>query len=168
MKKVLITYSSKTGNTKKLVTEAVALLGEGYDIDIKTIKETGDYDEYDLIVPAFWIDKGTANKEAKKFIEKIRNKNVGFLATLGASPDSEHGEKVKKNVPMLSHESNNYMGFVLARGKVDPKLTARLKFLPLPSSIKDQMYEASISSREPNEAEFKEAAEFLKSAIEKL
>ncbi len=166
--KALITYSSKTGNTKKLIEEAHKLIGSDYKVDVTTIKEANGYDEYDLIIPAFWIDKGTANSEAKKFIKKIKNKNVIFLATLGASPDSSHADDVRNKVPELLDESNNYMGIFLARGKVDEKLIKKIKLLPLPKNLKDEMYEASINSREPNEEEFKGTAEFIKNTIESL
>ncbi len=168
MKKILITYSSKTGNTKKLCSEAINRLSEDIVVDFKTMKETDTIDGYDLVVPAFWVDKGTANREAKKFIAKIKDKNVLLLATLGAAPDSEHGIKVTNNAPNLVDDSNKYFGIFLARGKVDEKLTNRIKFLPLSSSIKEQMYEASISSREPNEEEFKGAAKAITEALHTL
>ncbi len=159
--KILIAYSSKTGNTEKVCKKVFENLKDEHEIDIMTVKEVSDYDDYDLLVPAFWVDKGTANKEARKFIEKIRNKNVALLGTLGASPDSEHGNKVRKNVKELVDNSNTYHGVFLARGKVDEKLIKRIKMLPLPKNIKEQMYESSVNSREPNEEEFAGATKFI-------
>ena len=62
--KTLVTYSTLTGNTKK-VAEAVfeAVSGEKEIMDIKSIKET---DGYDRILVGYWVDKGDANEEAKK------------------------------------------------------------------------------------------------------
>ncbi len=166
--KILITYSSLTGNTKKLCTRVFENLQKEHEIDIKTIKETEDYSNYDLVVPAFWVDKGTANKESKKFIKSIKNSNVALLGTLGADPHGDHGTKVRKNVSKLVDSSNTYHGVFLARGKVDEKLIKRIKKLPLPNLIKGQMYESSINSREPNEEEFKGATEFIITSLNNI
>ncbi len=163
--KVLIAYSSRTGNTKIVCDAAYDEIKEIADVDYMTVNEVSDVSKYDLVVVGFWVDKGTANKEAKKFIQKIRNKRVALLATLGASPDSEHGHKCRKYVKDLVDESNEYLGLVLARGKVDPKLTKAIKFLPLGKEIRRQMYEASINSREPNEEELAKTREFIKNAL---
>ncbi len=162
---ILLAYSSLTGNTEYYCKEAIKDIKEEYNIDVLTVKETKNYDDYDLIIVGFWVDKGTANKEAKKFIQKIKNKKVALLGTLGAAPDSEHGLKVVKNVGELVDPSNEYLGVRLARGKVAEKLIKRIKILPLPRKIKDQMYEASIHSREPNAEEIREANNFVKNCL---
>ncbi len=168
MKKILIAYSSKTGNTLKLCKNAVALLGDGYDVELKTIDEINTLEGYDLVVPAFWVDRATANRAAKKFIKQIKNKNVAFIATLAADPAGEHAAKVRQHAPSLADQSNIYKGIFLARGKVDPKIAERTKFLPLGKKLKDRIYESSINSREPNEAEFNSCAQFLKEIIDAL
>ena len=73
--KTLVTYSTLTGNTKK-VAEAVfeAVSGKKEIMDIKSIKEA---DGYDRILVGYWVDKGDANEEAKKFMETLKNKKVG-------------------------------------------------------------------------------------------
>ncbi len=160
--KILFTYSSKTGNTKMLCDAVYENIKDKAEIDYMPVKEApNDLAPYDLVVVGFWIDKGTANKKARKFIDTIENKKVAFLATLGAAPDSEHGKKCFNRMPEILNKSNEYLGVVLARGKVNEKLTKRIKLLPLPKNIKDQMYEASVNSRPPNEEEMKKASEFI-------
>ncbi len=162
---ILITYSSRTGNTKKLCEGVYNSLKDKFNMDIEPLNKKTEYEKYDTVVVGYWVDKGTANAQAKKFITKIRNKNVVLLGTLGASPDSEHGHKTRKNVGNLIDESNYYLGVFLARGKVDPKLTKKIKLLPLPKKIKDQMYESSINSRETNEQDIENAVVFLEKAL---
>ena len=53
--KTLVTYSTKTGNTKK-VAESIAKAIE--NSEIKDIAEVNNLD-YDLIIVGTWIDKGT-------------------------------------------------------------------------------------------------------------
>ncbi len=160
--KTLIAYSSVTGNTKKLCEGVYNNLKEDLDITISTVKEMPSAEDFDTVIIGFWVDKGTANKEAKKVIKNIKNKKVILLGTLGAAPDSPHGQKVLKNVAELPDSSNEYLGAFICRGKVDEKLTNRIKFLPLPKKIKDQMYESSINSRETNEDDIANGTAFVK------
>ncbi len=163
--KALLAYSSRTGNTEKLCKGVAQAIGEQIDIDLMTVKEIKDFDDYDLIMIGFWVDKGSANKEAKKQIVKLKNKRVLLLGTIGAAPDSEHGQKVYKTVNNLVDPSNDYLGVFLARGKVDPKLAKSIKFLPLPSGIKKQMEEASAGSRATNDQDIANAVEFVRSVL---
>ncbi len=165
--KILITYSSRTGNTEKLCNGVYNNLKGQFDINIEPINKNIDYSNYDYVIVGFWVDKGTFDNKANKFISKIKNKNLILLGTLGAHPDSEHGHKVRNNVGNTVDESNSYLGVFLARGKVDPKLTKRIKLLPLPKKIKDQMYESSINSRETNQEDIDNATDFVKNIIEK-
>lgn len=165
--KVLMAYSSRSGNTEYFCNEVYKNIKDTCaNIDIVKVKDVGDYETYDLIVAGFWVDRSTANAEAMKFIKKIQGKKVALLGTLGASPDSEHAAKVKENVKELIHESNRYLGVRLARGKVDEKMIKRIKWIPLvPKKIKERMYETSIHSREPNAEEIAEASAFIKSIL---
>ncbi len=163
--KILIAYSSKTGNTKKLCDGVYEHLKNDFNITLTKISEVKDYAQYDIIIPAFWVDKSYPNRESKKFIQKIKNKKVFLIGTLGADPESFHGSKTKKNSGSLINSSNEYLGVFLSRGKVNPILTNKIKFLPLTSKIKEEMYQASITSREPNEIDMKNGAEAIKQAI---
>ena len=119
--KTLVTYSTLTGNTKK-VAEAVfeAVSGEKEIMDIKSIKET---DGYDRILVGYWVDKGDANEEAKKFMETLKNKKVGTFGTLGAYPDSEHAQKcVEKISEALKANGNTVVAEFICQGAIDPKI----------------------------------------------
>ncbi len=167
--KILIAYSSLTGNTKFLCEGVYDGIKDKYDVEICTVKEAKkmDLSSFDTMMVGYWVDKGTANKEAMKFIKTLANKRVVFLATLGAAPDSEHGQKVTSRMPELVDESSEFLGGFLARGKVDEKLIKRLKFLPLPKKIRDQMYDASIHSRPTNEEDVANAIAYVEGILSK-
>ena len=61
--KTLVTYSTLTGNTKK-VAEAVfeAVNGEKKLLPVKEVK---NHEDYDKIIVGYWVDKGDANEESK-------------------------------------------------------------------------------------------------------
>lgn len=166
--KILIVYSSLTGNTKKLAMGLYEGLKDHYDISISNIKEKPDGQGFDLIIPAVWVDKGSADKLSKKLMKSLRGKKVICLGTLGAQPDSEHGQKVGENLPKLLEASNTHLGTFLANGLVDPKLTGRIKFLPLPKTIKDKMYESSITSRPTNDTDVANCVEYVENILKSL
>ncbi len=165
--KILLAYSSKTGNTKKVCDAVYNEIKDNHDVDYLTVKETKSYEDYDLVLVGYWVDKGTANREARKLITAVRGKELGLIGTLGADPESFHGKKVIKNVAELVDESNTYHGSFLCRGKVAEKLIKRLKFAPVPKHIREQMYEASINSREPNEEDLQNARDYINKIVKK-
>ena len=68
--RVLVTYSSRTGNTKKLADG----IYEGLNVEDKVLlpmKEVSSIDEYDLILAGYWVDKAQPNAESKVFLESI-------------------------------------------------------------------------------------------------
>lgn len=117
--RTLVAYSTKTGNTEKVAKSIGEVIP---DCEIKCIKEVKDLD-YDLIIVGAWIDKGIANKEASDFINKIKNKKIGFFFTLGAYPNSDHAKDCVKKIEELFVKNNNkIIGYYLCQGAVDPKL----------------------------------------------
>lgn len=124
MNKILLTYSTKTGNTKKVAT-AIAELNK--NITLKDISEVDNLD-YELILVGTWIDKGTADAKALKFIESLSNKKVGFFFTLGAYPDSKHATDCENSIRELFEKNNNtVVGTYHCQGAVDPKLIEFMK-----------------------------------------
>ena len=171
----LIIYSSKTGNTKKVAYGIYEGLKDKYDIDIKdmaSIKDISEVDEYDTLLVGFWVDRGTANSVAKKFIQKIKNKNVGLFCTLGANPDSKHGNDVTRNLnTKLLDKSNKLIEVGLYNGLVDIALLNKLKEKPplfLPKFILKKMIDAGEKTREPNEQDIQNAVEKFDKALQKL
>lgn len=125
--KTLIAYSSKTGNTKK-VGEAVAKAFD--DVTIKDISQI-DHLDYDLIVIGTWIDKGTADTKALKFIETIKGKKTAYFFTLGAYPDSQHAMDCITAIEKLFTDNNNELiGSYHCQGAIDPKLISWMSELP--------------------------------------
>ena len=116
--KTLVTYSTKTGNTKK-VAESIAKAID--NAEIKDIAEVSNLD-YDLIIVGTWIDKGTADAKALNFIKTIKNKNTAFFFTLGAYPDSDHAKKSLENIAALFDSSNEVVGQYICQGSVSYKM----------------------------------------------
>ena len=161
--KTLVTYSTLTGNTKK-VAEAVfeAVSGEKEIMDIKSVKDAGSYDR---IFVGYWVDKGDANEEAKKFMESLKDKKVGTFGTLGAYPDSEHAKKcVEKISDALKVNNNTVIAEFICQGAIDPKIIETMRKMGssgphAPTPEREARW--AEAAKHPDEADFAAAKEIF-------
>ncbi len=162
--KTLIVYSSLTGNTKLVCEKAYEYLEGEKDIFAVEQKKEIDLSQYENVIVGTWIDRGTADAKAKKFISELADKNLYFIATLGAAVDSDHGKKCIKNISALCSKKNNFVDGVLARGKVSDDLKKKINAFPLNiihkfvPNIKKIVVEAD---PHPNESDFERVKEFI-------
>nr|WP_294487484.1 flavodoxin family protein [uncultured Anaerosporobacter sp.] len=168
--KILVTYSSKTGNTKKLA-EGIFNEIEAEDKVIMPIKEVGNLDEYDTVLVGYWGDKSAPNAEAGKFMETLKGKNVGIFATLAYWPDSQHAWESLCNGEALVKENNNVIGKYICQGKLDEKIIAMFEKLPAdnPHSVNDEKRKRyEIAKQHPTKADIAAAAELFKERLQAL
>ena len=77
-----------------------------YEVHLHSCKDAPEnLADYDTVFVGFWVDRGTANKEAEKLIETLKNPNVVFFATLGMYADSDHArESIEKASELLPNK----------------------------------------------------------------
>jgi len=125
--KTLIAYSSKTGNTRKVGEAILKAFPKGELRDISDVEHL----DYDLIITGTWIDKGTADTKALKFIETIKGKKTAYFFTLGAYPDSQHAMDCITAIDKLFTDNENELaGHFHCQGAIDPKLISWMSELP--------------------------------------
>lgn len=162
--KILLTYSSKTGNTKAVADAIFEVLPDG--ADFFEISKVADVHSYDAVIVGFWVDKGVPNKEADDFIRQIRNKKVAYFFTLGAYPDSEHASVCAHYTTDLFRKNGNTIeASFRCQGKIDPELTKM--FLSFPKGHPHYMDEERRKRHEqaathPDAADLKNAQEVFK------
>lgn len=161
--KILVTYSSKTGNTKKLAEGIYNGLKE-MEKDIMPIAEVESLDNYDVVLVGYWVDKGGPNEEAAKFLSVINGKKVGIFATLAFWPDSEHGFNSLLAGEKLVSEKNHVIGKYICQGKLDEKMIEIFEKMPegsphKPTPEKRKRYK--ISENHPSSADIAVAAEMF-------
>ncbi len=175
--KTLLVYTSRTGNTERVAKEIYEELVSDFELDIKKLEELdeGEEENYDFIITGFWIDQAYPVKNMRKFIESLKNKRIGMFATIGADPDSYHGERTKENLEELVDETSTLCAKFMCNGKVDPNLISKLKGMNLEKlppgltpDILTQMIEAGEKSREPNEEDFKNARKIFRKVFEEM
>ena len=120
MKKVLIAYSSRTGNTKK-VAEALCDAADGR-AELVECGKAADLGMFDLVFAGYWVDKGEPDKIARQFLRKLENKKIVLFQTLGAEPLSEHALGCFANAGKYISESCSVLGGLSIRGAIDPNL----------------------------------------------
>jgi flavodoxin len=124
--KVLITVSSKTGNTRKIAEAIHAAIPEA---ELYDVENAPDPATYDFIFMGFWVDKGTADEKAQAYMHRIINKKVAVFGTLGAYPDSQHAHDSLEKVAVLL-PSCEIIDHFLCQGAIDPKLIEWMCGLP--------------------------------------
>lgn len=166
--KVLVTYSSLTGNTKKLAEGIYAEIQADEKV-ILPIKEVEDTSAYDVVLVGYWVDKGGPNEEAKKFLMTLEGKMVGIFATLGFWSDSEHAWNSLVNGENLIKEKNKVLAKYICQGKLSEKIINMFAKLPAdnPHAIteeKKRRYE--IADRHPSNIDIAAGAELFRERLE--
>jgi len=115
-------------------------------------------------VAKYLYEKSTENVE----IFDVKNPPSSSDLTLGAYPDSEHAEKVKKNLEELLSE-NKYLGGFLCQGKVDSAIK-KLHGTKAYSSSKHPMTPERIerlrkAESHPDEKDLENGFEFMQNVI---
>lgn len=160
--KVLVTYSSKTGNTKKLAEGIFDRITE--DKEILPMSEVKDLEKYDVVLAGYWVDRAAPNNEAKTFLESIDNKKVGVFATLAFWADSEHAWESLRAGEAIVKEKNEVIGKFICQGKLDEKIIEMFEKLPdnnphKTTPEKRKRYE--IAKNHPSPADIAAAAELF-------
>ena len=104
-----------------------------------------------------WIDRGTADAAARKYIESLRGRRIFFFGTLGAEPDSEHGAKCIANIRALCDASNEILGAILVQGAIDPMLIEMFKSMPkdnVHAYTEESAARYAAAARHPDAADF--------------
>jgi flavodoxin len=162
---VLIVYSSKTGNTRK-VAEGIAH-GLGENVRVVPI-EDAPAGTAGVILLGFWVDRGTADAKSLAYIQKLEGRKVGLFGTLGVEPDSEHAQKTGAAITALVAAKNTCLGCVLCQGKIDPALTEQFKSLPPnhPHAMSDERMKRHLeAAKHPDQADIERALAACKTML---
>lgn len=166
--KVLVTYSSKTGNTKTLAEG----IYEGLPMEDKVIvpmKEVCSLDEFDIVLVGYWVDKAGPNEEAKNFLSSIKNKKVGLFATLAYWADTDHAWNSLVNGEALIKDNNTVIAKYICQGKLSDKIIAMFEKLPSdnPHAVNEEKRKRyEIAKRHPSQVDILSAAELFRERLE--
>ncbi|HBD65342.1 MAG TPA: flavodoxin [Clostridiales bacterium] len=132
--KILICYSSQTGNTRNVCEAVYKSLSEYAEkddsVEISDIADNPSAD-YDAYIIGYWADKGKADSLADSYMERIKNKPVGIIATAGVYPDSDHARKVLDyGTEKLRSNGCTVLSEFICQGRICQRLKDKFKNLP--------------------------------------
>ena len=132
--KILLAYSSKTKNTKKVAESIYEQIKDQAEVDLLDIKKQRKKieKEYDFYILGAWTDKTNANKNMQRFVDQqeIHGKDVALFLTCGVPREHYHADDSINNYIAFMEERNNKIhGTFVCQGKVDPKVMIVFKIL---------------------------------------
>ncbi|WP_294374709.1 flavodoxin family protein [uncultured Clostridium sp.] len=169
-KDIAIFISSVTGNTLKIASRVKEEIeGKGYNIILKKFHDLEEVQcEADLYILCFWCRRSTLDDLSQRFVSKYKDQKILAFGTMGNYPDSEYGDRVRKNVIEFINGQNKCEGVFLSRGKIPVKRTEYRRNLPKdhPHYLNEEGYKRHIESRNhPNEDDMRNAVNFLNQYI---
>ncbi len=162
MAKVLIAYTSKTGNTKKFAYKIYDHFKDKINIDITSIEESStiNLDDYDTVMVGCWIHRATYITTGKRFLRKLKNKKLVLFGTMASNPTSPHGKRTYEKIKNLPKDSNEVLEVVLLNGKAAPEMVEQIKKIPslfVSKEKKELMIASVLTSRQATEEEYNNA-----------
>ena len=115
--KILVVYSSRTGNTKQVAEAVRAALPEG--TELFPLASAPDPALYDLVFAGFWAKRGAPNPAMNAFLQRLDKKPLGMFGTMGARVGSPHARKIEESARLAASRCR-VLGVFLCPGKVDP------------------------------------------------
>jgi len=159
MSKTLITYFSKTGNTKK-IADAIYMALEGNKV-IKPINELqeSELEEYSLIFIGFPVYSHSIPFPLEVILKNIPpNKKIALFSTHGSLTGSRLSREALEYATVLTSKAK-VLGSFSCRGKVTPQALEVLEKSPEHKAWAEMAVSASTH---PDESDLEDARAFAK------
>ncbi len=157
--KVLVVYSSQTGNTRKLAHAAYDCLT--CEKQIHALKDAPDPLGFDVVVVGFWLKAGKPDPGSMEYLKRVDRADVFLIATHGAATESDHAKKALDFAKSLV-ASGRIRGTFNCPGEVDPAHLEKARAKdPQPPWIQD----APGAVGRPNEADLQALKIALTTAV---
>lgn len=115
--KIIIVYSSVTGNTR-LIAESIADVLPAVT-KVYPVYKAPSVVGYDLVLLGFWVYRGKPDPRMLRYMHTLRDLNVAVFGTLAAWPNSLHAHAVLQHAKKALH-NNRILGEFLCLGKIAP------------------------------------------------
>ena len=157
MTKILVTYLSQTGNTKK-IAEAIFESLEG-DKTIEPMDEVQEIEDYSLIFIGFPVHSHSVPFKIESFLRKIpQGKKIALFSTHGSLPGGRLAREALEHAAVTASKAK-VLGTFSCRGKVS---IAALEILNKSPEHKAWAEMAPSSQTHPDEGDIEDAKSFAK------
>ncbi len=157
MHKTLVTYFSRSGNTKK-VAEAIFEAIEGAK-DLKAIEEAQPLDDYSLVFIGFPVQSHSVPYKVEEFLKAIpAKKKIALFCTHGALPGHRLSREAIEHAVILAAKAK-VLGTFAVRGRISMQASEALSRSPEHQEWTDM---AASANTHPNETDLAEAKVFAR------
>ena len=157
MHKTLVTYFSRTGNTKK-VAEAI-FAGLDGDKDLKPMEEAHPLDGYSLVFIGFPVQSHSVPYKVEEFLKTIpAGKKIALFCTHGALPGHRLSREAIEYAVVLAVKAK-VLGTFAVRGRLSMQALDALGRSPEHQEWTDM---AASANTHPNETDLAEAKVFAR------
>lgn len=169
--KILIVYSSRTGNTRRLA-EGIGANLAGFKVrvcPVENLENTAVLPEADAYLLGYWVDRGHADEKSQKLIQRMAEKKIGLFGTMGAYPYGKHARHTLEAVENSLPEGVVLIGSFLCQGSVDPVLLEKFKNLPADNphaQTPEALRRQAIGAKHPNTLDAQYAAMMFRDRLE--
>jgi flavodoxin len=157
MHKTLVTYFSRTGNTRK-VAEAIFEALDG-DKTLKPIDEVPTLDEYSLVIIGFPVHSHSVPYPVEVFLKSIPpHKKIALFSTHGSLPGHRLSREAIEHAVILAAKAK-VLGTFAVRGKLSLQALDALSKSPEHQEWAEM---AASAGGHPNEVDLAEATTFAR------
>jgi flavodoxin len=161
--KALVTYFSKTGNTKKVAQAIYEALP--VDKEIKPIQDLEGAAGYDVVFCGFPVYAHSVPEKAQPFIKALgKGQRVAFFSTHGSLRGGQLPRQAFENALGLAAKAN-VLGHFGCRGKVNPRI---IEMLMQQQENRAWAEEAQSAEAHPDQADLEDAKAWALSVLSKL
>lgn len=161
--KILVTYYTKTGNTKA-VAEAIRDALQKEDCEIRPVKEVESTKDYSLIFCGFPVHAHSVPVAVHNFIKKIEpGKKIGLFSTHGSKTDGQMPKEAISQAVGLAKDLE-VLGSFNCRGEVAQEIIDDLMAKP---EHKAWAMEAASAKAHPDKADLEDAKTFAHGILKK-
>ncbi len=125
--KIQFLYSSKSGNTKRLVEGLASKMNPA--VEAVAIETMAHLPQADLYVVGSWIDKAKPNGAVLDKLSLFDGKPLYMVATLAADKDSDHSAKCLEHIAEASTQAK-LIGSQMVQGSLAPSFIEWMATLP--------------------------------------
>jgi flavodoxin len=161
--KALVTYFSKTDNTKKVAQAIYEALP--VDKEIKPIQDLEGAAGYDVVFCGFPVYAHSVPEKAQPFIKALgKGQRVAFFSTHGSLRGGQLPRQAFENALGLAAKAN-VLGHFGCRGKVNPRI---IEMLMQQQENRAWAEEAQSAEAHPDQADLEDAKAWALSVLTKL
>lgn len=161
-----IIFSTITGNAFKLAEAAAGVIPNHCGpYNIRYINDEV-IERFDTFVLTYWCDKGSADPDTIALINRMKNKKLIIIGSLGVARDTKHYRDVCARVEVLASKENILVGHFLCQGAID--LCRTEKKLREGKITAEHFEKQKLSAGHPDKQDLEDAKEAVRAALGKL